>query len=377
MALPSPPSLQLYISGYGGAISHFQFNPASDTNKIVQLGSLTIPGSSPSWLHYRYSDSDPSQLIKIYATDEQTPGQVFALDVSASSGNLTLSQTANTGDGPVAITTTNSNTCLATADYSAGTLTVHSLEADTGTFTSLDPVSTFQFNGTGPVASRQDHSYPHEAITDPSGQWLYLPDLGADKIHVFAAGSQPCADIKQTIDVDVPAGSGPRHLAFYTSPSNQTFAYLTSELANTVTAFLQDASTGDLQVIAPPHVVLPPGATYSGYSGSAPTVAEVAVTADGRFVLVSARGSPDGIDHVAVYSRDEDTGALQWVDWYSTEGQTPRHFSLSQDSASSYVVVANQNSGSAIIFSRDSESGALTKETLITGLDQPNFAKFV
>ncbi|CAD6978649.1 unnamed protein product [Tilletia controversa] len=347
--LPTPPreSLRFYTSGYDGLIRHFDFlpsQPGTATATATQVGSINLTDAvGPSWLEYVYSPS--GKLTKMYAVDEMDVGRVLAFDVDPSSGDLTLKQVASTGAGPVTVTTTGGSgqpSCLITADYTAGSVTIHALHPEDGGFVNTEPAQTFQFNGSGPVLSRQDHSYAHQAILDPSGRFV--------------------------------------HLTFHTSPSRSTTtAYLVSELSNTITTFTQNPQTGTLQQIGEPILVLPPGTTFPGYAEDAPNVGEVAVSADGHFVLVSTRNAPNGgtEDHIAVFSRCERTGALSWVDWYPTGGKTVRHFSMSGDAGSRFVLAANQGSDSVMVFSRDPITGDLTKETLITGVGKPNFAKFV
>ncbi|CAD6891106.1 unnamed protein product [Tilletia caries] len=394
--LPTPPreSLRFYTSGYDGLIRHFDFlpsQPGTATATATQVGSINLTDAvGPSWLEYVYSPS--GKLTKMYAVDEMDVGRVLAFDVDPSSGDLTLKQVASTGAGPVTVTTTGGSgqpSCLITADYTAGSVTIHALHPEDGGFVNTEPAQTFQFNGSGPVLSRQDHSYAHQAILDPSGRFVYVCDLGADQIHILAV-PQPgnktdndasCAQFKLlTPSINLPPASGPRHLTFHTSPSRSTTtAYLVSELSNTITTFTQNPQTGTLQQIGEPILVLPPGTTFPGYAEDAPNVGEVAVSADGHFVLVSTRNAPNGgtEDHIAVFSRCERTGALSWVDWYPTGGKTVRHFSMSGDAGSRFVLAANQGSDSVMVFSRDPITGDLTKETLITGVGKPNFAKFV
>ncbi|KAK0548921.1 hypothetical protein OC844_006947, partial [Tilletia horrida] len=388
---------RLYISGYDGTIRTLKYDLGTHTAEQIDI--LNISNAAPSWLafqsHHHHHHHGPRM---VYATDESSPGHIYAINIQHHTGALSLKQTAKTGDGPVAIAFAGSHphhhhhhddhhrpphppshpSCLFAADYSAGTVTVHSLKKD-GSFADLHPAKTFSFHGSGPVSSRQDKSYPHQVVTDPAGRFVYVPDLGADKIHVLAVPhghKTKCSEVKLAFSIDAPAGSGPRHLSFFVSPAG-TYAYLTSELSNSLTAFQQDPHSGKLRQIGEPLLVLPPGTTYAGYTDGGPNASEVGLTADGHFVLAGARGSPDQIDHIAVFRRSEHDGSITWSDWFPTEGQTVRHFSITKDPASSLVAAANQDSGSVIIYSRNPVSGALTKQVLLNDLGKPAFAQFV
>jgi 6-phosphogluconolactonase (cycloisomerase 2 family) len=101
----------------------------------------------------------------------------------------------------------------------------------------LAPVQnqTFQLSQPGPDPSRQDAPHPHEAILDPTGQFLLAPDLGADLVRIFKIeeGSLNWNAVDPLIAAP---GSGPRHATFLVT-ENTTYMYLISELANTVTGY--------------------------------------------------------------------------------------------------------------------------------------------
>lgn len=80
-------------------------------------------------------------------------------------------------------------------------------------------------------------SHPAQVIVDPSGKFILSPDHGLDTIHVLSI--QPDTGLLQTCpNITVDAGSGPRHAAFASlAESNNTFLFLVSENANTVTSF--------------------------------------------------------------------------------------------------------------------------------------------
>jgi len=93
----------------------------------------------------------------------------------------------------------------------------------------------------GPVPSRQEAPHEHEAITDPTGQYILVPDLGADLVRVFSFDK---ITLKLTAlnPLKAAPGSGPRHAAFWNPystacPTCTTYFYLVSELASTVTGY--------------------------------------------------------------------------------------------------------------------------------------------
>lgn len=87
----------------------------------------------------------------------------------------------------------------------------------------------------GQIPARQEASHPHEAVLDPAGGFLVVPDLGADLVRVWNV-NQKTLGLSPSTPLEAPAGSGPRHVAFLKIAA-KTFMYLISELANTVTAY--------------------------------------------------------------------------------------------------------------------------------------------
>ena len=74
----------------------------------------------------------------------------------------------------------------------------------------------------------------------------------------------------------------------------------------------------------------------------------------GRFVYGSNRGD----DSIGVFAVDANTGVLTPVQHVSTQGKTPRNFSL--DPTGAYLFVGNQESASVVIFRVDATTGKLT-----------------
>lgn len=93
----------------------------------------------------------------------------------------------------------------------------------------------------GPNPSRQDAPHPHETILDPTGQFVLIPDLGADLVRVF--GIDPSTDfLTELTPLKVVPGSGPRHGAFWTpdgvsGANSTTFLYIVTELGQTITSY--------------------------------------------------------------------------------------------------------------------------------------------
>ena len=384
-------SYEILTTGYSGNVVPLQFQPPSDLQiaKHGQLNNQT--GDSPSWITITKAQFPQSKTLA-YITNESENGTVFVLQksqeiplFSSSSdwkviGNKEGYSTA--GSGPVASCV--QGQCLYIANYNSGSAAVIQLNKDGIPSEQNDrPANVFQYkvNQTGPVSTRQDHSYAHDAVASPDGNWVYICDLGADQIHHIK--TTKTSNCSQSIDqknqsIQLKSGSGPRHLAFYKDEKTQKqYAYLTSELASTLTAFEHDPESGNLNVIGKPILSVPEGIPLGGNQSAGPqrTTAELAISPDGKFVYVSDRGD-DVEDHITIYKRDQKDGSIQFEKWVKSGGKMPRHFSLSQDGH--FFAIAHQTTGNVVIFKRDIQSGDLIKTGAeVKNLDQVAFAGFV
>ena len=140
---------------------------------------------------------------------------------------------------------------------------------------------TYKLTQPGPNPTRQDAPHPHQATLDPTGRFVLVPDLGADVIRLFRVDGKS-GILEPLADYSVPAGSGPRHVAFYESgprAGGGVVMYLVSELANSLTAFdVTYPDPGRIEFTARQGPVQPyPG----GRAPNGSTVAEVQVVVSG------------------------------------------------------------------------------------------------
>jgi 6-phosphogluconolactonase len=202
-----------------------------------------------------------------------------------------------------------------------------------------------QHVGSGPNAERQEGPHAHSADVTPDNALAVAADLGLDKLMLYRL--DPGAAMLTPHEppfVTLQPGCGPRHLAFH---PNGRFAYVITELANTVIALAYDAARGSFEVLQTVNT-LPAGWTGESYC------AEICVHPSGRFVYGSNRGH----DSIAIFAVDAATGMLTPAGHASTQGKWPRGFAL--DPAGRFCYVANEHSDSIVVFRVDAASGALT-----------------
>ncbi|MFZ4287730.1 lactonase family protein [Variovorax sp. HJSM1_2] len=206
----------------------------------------------------------------------------------------------------------------------------------------------------GPHRKEQPHAKPHFNPFDPSGRFVVVPDKGLDRVFVFrfADGQLTPAESPWMVCRE---GAGPRHVAFHpTAP----FAYVINELDSSVLACRFDDTTGTLQAL---QVLSSLPDTYVGNSRAS----EIAISHDGRTLYASNRG----LDSIAVFRIDVETGRLSFVEAISSNGQTPRFFALAPDGAFMYVL--NEDSDSIVSFAVDATTGTLHPPQKSVGCGSP------
>lgn len=94
---------------------------------------------------------------------------------------------------------------------------------------------TYKLVHPGPNPVRQDIPHPHDAVLDPTGHFILVPDLGADLVRVYAVDNDSLTWTEVTPLTVVP-GSGPRHVAFLVA-KEKTFMYILTELSNRIIGY--------------------------------------------------------------------------------------------------------------------------------------------
>jgi 6-phosphogluconolactonase len=191
-----------------------------------------------------------------------------------------------------------------------------------------------------------------------------VPDLGIDQVVTYRVDPTRASLVPLTAaNPKLPPGSGPRHLAFH---PKGPFAYVISELLCTMTVYNYTATNGTLSPVQTIST-LPPGESIP----KGTSTAEVQVHPNGKFLYGSNRGH----DTIVVYSVDEKTGQLTYVENQSTRGKTPRHFVV--DPTGTWLLAENQDSNNVAVFRIDPKSGRLTPTGPLVNVPAPVAAVFV
>eukprot|EP00041_Stephanoeca_diplocostata_P010000 m.158776 g.158776 ORF g.158776 m.158776 type:complete len:376 (-) comp17981_c0_seq1:46-1173(-) len=240
------------------------------------------------------------------------------------------------------------NNFVVAANYMSGSVVVYARNED-GTLGAC--VAHDQYTGgamTNP--DRQEQPHAHMVCFDPSHQYLYVPDLGANVVRQYRFDPTSGKITRLAVgDLQMrTAGCGPRHMVFHpTLP----VAYVLNELLSTVTTCAFDTASGALTIVAE-TTTLPPGVPV-GINGES-FCAAIRIRANGKTVYCSNRLH----DTIARFDVNVD-GALTLAELTPTGGKTPRDI-LTVGSDDSVLVVANQDSSTLTSFLIDEDSGALT-----------------
>lgn len=317
-----------YTSGKSIGIYVYDFNNQNGSAKPVD----SIQTVNPSYL-----EISPDKKF-VYAVNETTNGNVSAFHFD--NGHLSLINTESSrGDDPCYITITKDQKWAIVADYSSGTGAVYPINKDG----SLSPaVSTIRHYGHGTNMSRQQSPHIHSTVLSPDNKFLFVQDLGIDKIIEYSFNDQT-GKLAPQDSVKLKDGSGPRHFIFH---PNGKWAYLTQEMGGTITAF--QYGNGKLKIKQTTSVFPKPFHQYF-------TNADIHISNDGKFLYASTR---DSANIISVFKINPSSGTLRLIGQQSVLGKTPRNFNL--DPSGNFLLVANQNSNDIVVFKLNRQTGLLT-----------------
>ena len=282
----------------------------------------------------------------LYAVSHGPAGdfvESFAIDGQMGSLKLLDKKSAD-GVEPCYVGTDAAGRNLFTADYVSGTVKSFHINPD-GT---LVDGTVVQHHGHSVDTDRQKSAHAHCFVSAPGGRFALACDLGLDKVMVYKVNTANAALTPNSPPFAIlSAGSGPRHVAF--SPYGKR-ACVISEMACTVTVFKWDGLNGTLipQQTVP---LLPPGLYQKSF-----TAAEIAYSADGKYVYTTVRGPiAPGANSISVLAVDPANGNLSLIQNISCDGDFPRGMGI--DPSGRWLIIGNQKSGTVTVFGIDAKTG--------------------
>lgn len=331
----------LFIGTYTGGkpdkgIYVYEFN--STTGKLTAV-SNTENITNPSFITI-----SPNGKFLYACTDTkmQNAGSVTAFAINGATGTLTLlNKQPSQGENPVYVTVHKNNNYVINGNYTEGSASVYKTNTDG----SLNPAcQLIKFTGKS-IKPNQDKAHIHSIVFSLDYKYVFMPDLGSDKIHVFkfdTTNFQPLLE-QDSLVVTTTPGSGPRHFTFH---PNGKYAYCIEELSGTVAAY--SYQNGKLDSI---QKIFSYAKTQDFYAS-----ADIHISPDGLFLYASNR-EPENT--ISIFSINQTNGKLKLVGHQSTGGKHPRNFTL--DLTGNYLLVANAGTSNIVVFKRNVKTGLLTQ----------------
>lgn len=205
-------------------------------------------------------------------------------------------------------------------------------------------VASVRHQGSGPNAARQTTAHAHCVVPAPSGDIVYVADLGIDKLVAYRLGADGSLTHDPVRDFTLPPGLGPRHLVF--SAEGRSI-FMVSELIPTVVSLAIDPDTGAL--------TQRDAFSIPSLDGGIVQPAGILLTADGRHLFVGLRVC----NEILGLAIDATTGKLTQTGRWPSGGATPRDFAFSPSGR--HLVVANQDSDRLTVFAIDQAAGTLSE----------------
>lgn len=353
--------MDFYVGTYSRAGSRGIYLASLDARSgAVAVREAFGAGENPSFLAI---DRERGRLFAVSETgnyQDRPEGSVASFAIDPASGALQeLSRQGSGGGAPAHLTVDRRGRFILVANYSGGNVAMLPVDAE-GRLSAH--TALIQHQGSSLHPQRQTRPHAHSITLDPSERYAIALDLGTDEARVYEI-REDAFSLRPTNPpaYRLPAGSGPRHLAFH--PQGHR-VYVINELASSVTTMAYDEESGALHEL---QTVTTLPSNYSGQS----TCADVHVSAEGDFVYGSNRGH----DSIVVYAIDPDSGTLHPVQHISTGGRTPRNFAL--DPSGRFLIAANQDSNALVVFSVDAASGALAPTGETASVPAPVCVRFL
>lgn len=300
----------------------------------IQKNSLCEEGANATYL-----DKSPDDKFLFAAIDRFSEiGSISVFSIGSDGSLSRLSTQPSHGKSTCHITCDRKGERIFLSSYIDSKLAAYTFDGS-----KISPATEIiSYEGSGPNPDRQEDSHAHQAMVSPDNKWLYVCDLGSDKIWIHEM-----ADLENNIrSIDVPAGYGPRHLV-WNELLNQSYVFC--ELNSHILVYDWDEETGNM-ILVQDKAALPE--EYKGMAaGSA-----IRIHPNYKALYVSDRGQ----NSIIVHSID-DSGRLKYESWFSIKGKTPRDFGI--DPTGQWLLVANQDTDSISPFRLDPESGLPEGET--------------
>ncbi|OAG20006.1 putative isomerase YbhE [Alternaria alternata] len=363
--MPSSAS-QLFAADSRGNVSTLLLAENGNTSSLTVTSMTAECGPNPASLNLDY------QNRVLYCLDRGrapgTEGSLNSLRIAADGSLSRIARVSAPFSGVAAEFFNDEETGVrgyVSTSYNRSAIGVYRLPDDNGGLSEPAQIIFPNTTAVGPVTARQDRSYLHGVFPDPTRKFLLMTDLGQDRIRVFRYNQQTIAPLVELAPLVTPLGCGPRKAVFWTAPeTGNLFLFVNGELDQRVYSYQVEYKEDGLEWRLVDDVV-----SISEYLPvtTAPT-SEIAITPDGRFVIVSNRdvsflGSPihrtRSSDTLSIFSVNAN-GTLTLVQHAPSGGYSPRQLMINTDGDK--IAVGHQNNNTVVVWKRDVETGKIVEE---------------
>lgn len=334
------PDLEFYLGTYtaslGGGIHHVRLPDGVPGRAQVRL---VAEARNPSWIA-----ALPLCKTVLAAEEVDASDRPQLLTFRIGEAQFTrVGATALPGSYPCHIGVHPALPLAATAHYGDGSAALWHIAPDTGTASLLQRL---QLSGHGPNTRRQLNSHAHFAAFIEDGNCLAVTDLGGDAVHFFRLETRGTPKLVARQRLDLPPGSGPRHLA-----AGNDKLYLVCELDEKI--YILDRRDGVYCV----GEALAPFGPDTSHEGA---LSALKLSRNGRFLYAAGRNQS-----AVAWMTIAPNGNLDLCGQIDCGGRQPRDIAI--DPSGKWLIVANQGSDCLCLFRLCQLSGA--PERIPGGID--------
>lgn len=294
---------------------------------VLTLNNEIVPDTLQQQHNPSYLAATQNGLYTFNEVDRHSGAQLHFSD------HQTRCSLAIAGDYPCHIDV--KDKLLAVANYGSGNVTVYGLDEE-GQPTEC--IADLFVDGCGPNVDRQEAPHAHQVTFLKHTNQLAVVDLGSDCVYFYDYDVNTLSfALNQTLNM--PAGSGPRHLVF---SHDESIGYVVCELSETLVVITKQ--NGCWEQVSQQALL--------ANEENKQAASAIYLSPDERFLYVSCRAQ----NKISYFNVDgENVTQLAAVD---CGGAFPRDFVISQNGE--WLLVANQHSNDIVSYHRNVETGDIT-----------------
>lgn len=313
-----------------------------NTGNLTEVQTFTDK-KSPTFLETHPNKQFLYAAYREGASKDDHSGTITAFKIDQNTGKIEkINELSSEGAGPCHIGIDPKGRFVYVSNYGGGNLAVYPIKQDGALGTATDII---QYSGNSINTSRQEAPHVHSAIPSKDGKYVYVSDLGTDKIMIYEIENSGKLKPAKVPYVKSKEGAGPRH---FTIHEGGNFAYSVEELSSTIAAYKINTSSGALTFFQRVDM-LDESSKYKGQNSAA----DIHISPDGNFLYASNRGQ----DNLSIFSINNKDGSLKRLGHQSSGGGHPRNFSVEKEGK---IIVANRDSDNIVVFEIDTETGKLS-----------------